>query len=71
MKIKVFAFQRPYFSMWKIDANEMELEIQNWLSRNNRIKVTEIKHELIQGIWYAPQLIVSIYYTDSTEQYNE
>ena len=68
MNVKVFTFQKPYFSMWQIPVNQMESEIQSWLSHNSGVKVKEIRHDLIQGIWYAPQLIVTIYYTSSNEQ---
>ena len=62
MKIKVFSFQKPYFSSWRILAAQMEKQIQDWLQQNPRIAVKEIRHDSYQGIWYAPQLIVTIYY---------
>ncbi len=43
----------------------MELEIQDWLAKNPRIKVHELKHDLVQLPFLSPQLIVSIYYTDA------
>jgi hypothetical protein len=54
--------------MWKIPADRIESEIDTWLLRNPKVKVFEIKHDLTQGIWYAPQLIVTIYYTHSDEK---
>jgi hypothetical protein len=43
----------------------MELEIQDWLAKNPRIKVHELKHDLVQDVLAGPQLVVSIYYTDA------
>jgi hypothetical protein len=54
--------------MWKIPADRIESEIDTWLLRNPKVKVFEIKHDLTQGIWCAPQLIVTIYYTHSDEK---
>ncbi len=67
MNVKVFAFQGPAFLFFGIPirADQMELEIQDWLARNPRIKVHELKHDLVQHIFIAPQLVVSIYYTDA------
>ncbi len=65
MKIKVFAFQKGFFASWDLPTNQMEPEIQDWLAKNPRIKVHEIKHDLVQGIFIAPQLVVSIYYSDA------
>ena len=48
-----------------IPTDQMELEIQDWLAKNPRIKIHELKHDLVQGILTAPQLVVSIYYTDA------
>jgi hypothetical protein len=67
MKIKIFSFRKPYFSMWRIPADKMETEIENWLLKNPGITVREVKHDSFQGIWYAPQLVVSIYYTDASK----
>lgn len=67
MKIKVFTFSKPYFSMWKIPTEKAEQEIQNWLAINSAIKIKEIKHDTIQGIWYSPQLIITIYYSEAGE----
>jgi hypothetical protein len=68
MNIKVFSFTKPYFSVWKIPADKVESEINSWLLINPRAKVSEIKHDLTQGIWYPPQLIVTVYYTHSDEK---
>ena len=67
MNVKVFAFQGPAFLFFGIHirADQMELEIQDWLARNPRIKVHELKHDLVQHPFIAPQLVVSIYYTDA------
>jgi hypothetical protein len=67
VRIKVFTFQKPCFSMWRIPAGKMETEIENWLLKNPGINVREIKHDSFQGIWYAPQLVVSVYYADANE----
>ena len=67
MQIKVFTFSKPYMSMWKIPAEKVEQEVQNWLAKNPGIKVREIKHDTIQGIWVSPQLIITIYYLNSGE----
>jgi hypothetical protein len=67
MKIKVFTFSKPYVSMWKIPSEKVEQEIQNWFAQNSGIKIKEIKHDTIQGIWVSPQLIVTIYYAESGE----
>jgi hypothetical protein len=67
MKIKVFTFSKPYVSMWKIPTEKVEQEVQNWLAKNPGIKVREIKHDTIQGIWVSPQLIITIYYSNSGE----
>lgn len=63
MHIKVFSFTKAYFSKWKIPTERIESEIENWLLQNTKIKISEIKHDLTQGIWYAPQLIITIYYS--------
>ncbi len=67
MNVKVFAYRRPPIWIWgnRIPTDQMELEIQDWLAKNPRIKVHELKHDLVQGILTAPQLVVSIYYTDA------
>ena len=67
MKIKVFEHKGPAFFFWGlfIRTDQMELEIQDWLAKNPRIKVHEIKHDLVQHPLTAPQLIVSIYYSDA------
>ena len=67
MKIKVFAYRGPafiFFGYW-IRTDAMELEIQDWLAKNPRIKVHELKHDLVQQPFFAPQLVVSIYYTEA------
>ncbi len=68
MNIKVFAYQRngPAFLFWglQLRTDQMEMEIQDWLAKNPRIKVHELKHDLVQvGILTSSQLVVSIYYT--------
>ncbi len=67
MNVKVFTFKGPAFLFWGIHlrTDQMELEIQDWLAKNPRIKVHELKHDLAQHIFQAPQLVVSIYYTDA------
>ena len=65
MNVKVFAYQKGFFSSWNIPTNQMESEIQDWLAKNPRIKVHELRHDLLQGIWGAAQLVVSIYYSDT------
>jgi hypothetical protein len=62
MKIKVFNFKKPYFSWWDIPTTQMENEIENWLLKNDNIEVINIRHDRFQGIWFSPQLIVTIYY---------
>jgi hypothetical protein len=72
-KIKVFTFQKHYFSMWKIPAEKVEHEVNKWLMQNDGIEIRKIKHDSYQGIWFAPQLIISIYYqrkTNSAEPIN-
>ena len=67
--LKEFAYQGMWaFLFWKsqIPTDHMELEIQDWLAKNPRIKVHELKHDLVQmGILTSSQLVVSIYYTDA------
>jgi hypothetical protein len=68
MNVKVFAYQGMWaFLFWKsqIPTDQMELEIQDWLAKNPRIKVHELKHDLVQDVLAGPQLVVSIYYTDA------
>ena len=68
MNVKVFAYRRPPIWIWgnRIPTDQMELEIQDWLAKNPRIKVHELKHDLVQvGILTSSQLVVSIYYTDA------
>ena len=68
MNVKVFSYQGWAFTMFlksRIPTDQMELEIQDWLAKNPRIKVHELKHDLVQHIFLAPQLVVSIYYTDA------
>ena len=69
MNIKVFTYREPFplllFGRMAIPTDQMELEIQDWLAKNSRIKIQELKHDLVQGILTAPQLVVSIYYTDA------
>ncbi len=52
MNIKVFAYQGTlsWSSPWssQIPTDKMELEIQDWLAKNPRIKVHELKHDLVQ-----------------------
>ncbi len=54
--------------MWKIPTDKIEPEIDTWLLRNPKVKIFEIKHDLNQGIWYSPQLIVTIYYSQTEEK---
>ncbi len=70
MNIKVFSYRTPFplvlFGRMAIPTDQMELEIQDWLAKNPRIKVHELRHDLVQvGIFTAPQLVVSIYYTEA------
>ena len=68
MNIKVFSCKGPAFFFWGlwIRTDQMELEIQDWLAKNPRIKVHELRHDLVQvGILTSSQLVVSIYYTDA------
>ena len=70
MNIKVFTYREPFplllFGRMAIPTDQMELEIQDWLAKNPRIKVHELKHDLVQvGILTSSQLVVSIYYTDA------
>ena len=71
MNIKVFSYREPFplilFGRTAIPTDKMELEIQDWLAKNPRIKVHELKHDLVQGlgILVSPQLVVSIYYSDA------
>ena len=67
MNVKVFKFKSPafLFSGIHIPTDKMELEIQDWPAKNPRIKVHELKHDLVQHILLAPHLVVSIYYTDA------
>ncbi len=68
MNIKVFSFAKSFFSMWKIPTDKIEPEIDTWLRKNPKVKIFEIKHDLNQGIWYSPQLIVTIYYSQTEEK---
>jgi hypothetical protein len=64
MNIKVFSFSpTSLFSSYRIPVEKMESEIETWLSNNSEVKISEIKHDLLQGVFYAPQLIVTIYYS--------
>ncbi len=67
MNIKVFAYRGSALLFFGIHirTDQMELEIQDWLAKNPRIKVHELKHDVILGILIAPQLVVSIYYSDA------
>ncbi len=70
MNIKVFTYRTPFPLLFigrnAIPTDQMELEIQDWLAKNPRIKVHELKHDLVQvGILTPSQLVVSIYYTDA------
>ncbi len=68
MNVKVFAYHKPFpLFFWKMDipTDQMELEIQDWLAKNPRIKVYKLKHDLVQDVLAGPQLVVSIYYTDA------
>ena len=51
----------------RIPTDQMEPEIQDWLATNPRIKVHQLKHDLVQGLGVltSPQLVVSIYYSDA------
>lgn len=62
MKVKVFNFKKSYFSMWDIPADHIDSEINSWLTTNPDVEIVEICHDRFQGIWFTPQLIVSIYY---------
>ena len=68
MNIKVFSFNKPYFSFWNVPTDKIEPEIESWLLRNPKVKIFEIKHDLAQGIWFAPQLIVTIYYSQADDK---
>ena len=69
MNIKVFSYRKPFplllLGRVAIPTDQMELEIQDWLAKNPRIKVHELKHDLVQDVLAGPQLVVSIYYTDA------
>jgi hypothetical protein len=71
MNIKVFSYRKPFplllfLGRMAIPTDQMELEIQDWLAKNPRIKVHELRHDLVQvGILTSAQLVVSIYYTDA------
>ncbi len=65
MNVKVFGFQGTLSWSSQIPTDKMELEIQDWLAKNPRIKVHELKHDLSQGVLEREQLVVSIYYTDA------
>jgi hypothetical protein len=65
MNIKVFAYQGTWSWSSHIPTDKMELEIQDWLAKNPRIKVHELKHDLVQNVLSRPQLVVSIYYSDA------
>ena len=63
MKVRVFAFTKPYFSItWKLEQAEIESTVSDWLSRNPDITVVTIKHDSVASFWYPTQLFVSIYY---------
>ena len=65
MRVQVFCFSQPYFSWsWKIDPQEVQGTIANWLSRNSGFSVREIKHDTVASFWYPPQLFVSVYYEE-------
>ena len=69
MNIKVFSFTKTNVGFGcKIPAERIESEIGTWLLRNPQVKIFEIKHDLAQGIWLAPQLIVTIYYSQADEK---
>ncbi len=65
MNVKVFGFQGTWSWSSHIPPDQMEMEIQDWLAKNPRIKVHELKHDLVQPVLQRPHLVVSIYYTDA------
>ena len=67
MNIKVFAYKGPPSGSWGLwtRTDQMELEIQDWFAKNPRIKVHELKHDVVHGIFIAPRLVVTIYYSDA------
>ena len=48
--------------MWDIPADHIDSEINSWLTTNPDVEIVEICHDRFQGIWFTPQMIVSIYY---------
>ena len=57
MNIEVFAYKGPPSGFWGLwtKTDQMELEIQDWLAKNPRITVHELKHDLVQNLLTAPQ----------------
>lgn len=65
MRLQVFCFTQSSFSWsWKIDPEQIQSSISEWLSRHSTLVIREIKHDTVASVWYPPQLIVSIYYED-------
>ena len=63
MKVKVFEFSTRYWSKsWKVDAGDIENTLNQWLATNPAAQIRHVKHENLGGVWYPPQLIISIYY---------
>jgi hypothetical protein len=61
MQVKVFSFTPSSIGL-RISSQEVEETIAKWLSEHSQIRVHTIQHSTTSNFWYAPQLIVSIYF---------
>jgi hypothetical protein len=63
MRVQVFSVTKSFFSFtWKLDPEELGARLSGWLQENPNIEIKEIKHDVVNGVWYPPQLIVFVYY---------
>ena len=63
MRMKLFAFSKPYFSLvWKIIPTEVESQVSAWFNENPDAQIESIHHTNISNFWYPPQLLITIYY---------
>jgi hypothetical protein len=68
MRMKLFTFSKPYFSMtWKIDPTEVEHQVSTWLNDNPHIHIESIHHTSVASFWYPTQLLIVIYYRQTKD----
>ena len=49
-------------------SQELETEINNWLSQNPKIKVVDIKQSASGGSYYPSLWLISVWYEDDAQQ---